>query len=70
MTNQTRTYHPQKGNGDIAGHLGQKRAQEEKESEEMLRDLGEDSHASTSSKPDAPKLPDDEPEREKTTKRC
>ncbi|BAQ15629.1 hypothetical protein [Methyloceanibacter caenitepidi] len=46
MTKKSRKGESNKG--QLEGHLGQKRAQEEKESEEMLRNL-KDSRASKSS---------------------
>ena len=64
MANKPRDSEPKKGKAE--GHLGQKRAQEEKESEEMLRNLG-DSHSRESSKREAPKLGDDEAKREKVS---
>ena len=48
------------------GHLGQKKAREEKQSEEMLRHMG-DNDKSKSSKRKPPKLGEDEAEREKVS---
>ena len=65
MTDRNHMKQNQTGSGDTQGHLGQKKAREEKQSEEKLRHMGDDSPAGKSSKKEAPKLGDDEAAREK-----
>ena len=66
MSDKTHENKAKNESGDAKGHLGQKKAREEKQREEMLRHMG-DNDKSKSSKLKPPKLGEHEAEREKVS---